>query len=807
VSVVASLLRAIDRADGEALVMHVGEKPYVVTANGHAELAAKPLTIPAMTGMLDQLLPLDSRHALDELGAVEYHLPPQPGAAPGTSYTVVAARGGDDIWIEVRRQLLEPEPDVAHVPAVQGVQAVPEPAVPAVHQVHAVHGGSALAVAVAEPDTYVLETSGPIVLEEPVPTGTVEIERDSRVHEPAPHAEPIVAVTPAPTAAPQAQAVEPQPVAFEPAYIAPVDELPGTPSAEASFGLYENHVIDDPHAFEFGEAPFGGSDEPHIHTLDARHAVSGDGPHAADVDRPYAITAHESVITADEPARIGVEEQAVTIEPVEAQVSSHPVEEDPITANEDEAFVIVAQRHEPVTDLPGTTEPDAGQSNTVSGHVAPVVEAAPQVAAVHPVPEAAPEHIRPVEAMPVHAAAVEAEPETPARVAPVCAAVPVQAAPAPEQAAAVRVDSVPVATQARGEGLPHLLQVAAAQGASVLYVAVQARPSLRVDGEIRVLEHETPLTEALLEEGLKAILPNGTAKAAGEVETCDVIGVGRVQCLSFRDHRGLGAMFKMLPARAISSEQMGLGAPIQALCTETEGLVLVAGARGAGKSTLVSALVDQINRTRRDHVITIEEQIQFVHENRQSFVSQREAREDEAFAEAVRSSLREGPDVLVVDPVASSEAAAFALHAAASGHLVIASITAPTTAGAVSRFMEFFGEDRAQALLTLSEHLRGVITQSLLRKTGGGRAAAREVLVNVPSVAALIAGARFDEVGSVLNGGRRVGMVPLNDALLALVQSGALDVREAYRKSPDQQEFVGQLDRAGLDTTFTERSA
>jgi twitching motility protein PilT len=359
----------------------------------------------------------------------------------------------------------------------------------------------------------------------------------------------------------------------------------------------------------------------------------------------------------------------------------------------------------------------------------------------------------------------------------------------------------------RGEGLPHLLQVAAAQGASVLYVAVQARPSLRVDGEIRVLEHETPLTEASLEAGLKTILPNGATIAAGELETCDVPGVGRVQCLSFRDHRGLGAMFKMLPARAISSEQMGLGAPIQALCTETEGLVLVAGGRGAGKSTLVAALVDQMNRTRRDHVITVEQQIQYVHDNRQSFVSQREAREDSEFAEAVRSALREGPDVLVVDHVASSEAATFALHAAASGHLVIASITAPTTAAAVSRFMEFFGEDRAQARITLSEHLRGVVTQTLLRKTGGGRAAAREVLVNVPSVAALIADGRFDELASVLNGGRRVGMVPLNDALLGLVQSGALDVREAYRKSPDQQELVGQLNRAGLDTTFAERLA
>jgi twitching motility protein PilT len=367
--------------------------------------------------------------------------------------------------------------------------------------------------------------------------------------------------------------------------------------------------------------------------------------------------------------------------------------------------------------------------------------------------------------------------------------------------------TVPPPSSPRGEGLPHLLQVAAAHGASVLYVAVQAKPSLRVDGEIRVLDHETPLSEALLEAGLKTILPNGAAVAVGEIDTCDVPGVGRVQCLSFRDHRGLGAMFKMLPARAISSEQMGLSAPIQSLCTETEGLVLVAGARGTGKSTLVAALVDQINRTRRDHVITVEQQIQFVHENRHSFVSQREARDDEAFAEAVRCALRESPDVLVVDQVASADTAEFALNAAAGGHLVVASITAATTSAALSRFMEFFGEERADARFTLSEHLRGVITQSLLRKAGGGRAAAREVLVNVPSVATLIADGQFEQLGPVLNGGRRVGMVPLNDALLALVQSGALDVREAYRKSPDQQELVGQLNRAGLDTTFAERLA
>jgi hypothetical protein len=191
-SVVLSLLRAIDRANGEALVMHVGEKPYVVTAAGHAELAAKALTIPAMTGMLDQLLPPETRQALDELGAVEYHLPPQPGSAPGACYSVVAARGGDDIWIEVRRRKAEPEPEpeVHHVPEAQQVQevrTVPEvvapvvPQVPSVQQVHGVHelhpAPAGIAVALAEPETYTLETSGPLALDE-LPTGVIEVVPD-----------------------------------------------------------------------------------------------------------------------------------------------------------------------------------------------------------------------------------------------------------------------------------------------------------------------------------------------------------------------------------------------------------------------------------------------------------------------------------------------------------------------------------------------------------------------------------------------------------------------------------------------------
>jgi len=666
--------------------MHVGEKPYVVTATGHAELASKALTIPAMTGMLDQLLPPESRQALEELGAVEYHLPEQEHA-PGMQYSVVAARGGDDIWIEVRRRKAEP----AHAPEPQAEYEV------ARHQPQANH--LRLSVPAGGVDRFPLETSGPVA-----------------VHEPP----DLLAVPP-----PESPAEEPPPLDLTTAE--PLPELDFVPPVAAP-------AEPEPEAEPAPELALAPEPVPPPDDWDMPIASEWEAP-AQEAAPPPAAAASETTVSSPE-------------SPGQPEAAAPPTE--------------------------------------------PVAEPGPSPAALE-------EDVHMFEHPQPRLHAVEPEREQPS-----------EAARRPASPAPSRFDRTyeePVTPAGRASGLSHLLQIAALQGASVLYVSAQARPSLRVDGEIRVLEHESPLTEAQLEEGLAAILPPGAQATPGDMQTCDVMGVGRVQVLGFRDHRGLGAMFRMLPARAITSEQMALGAPIQALCAETEGLLLLVGARSAGKSTLTASVVDQINRTRRDHVITIEQQIQFVHENRQSFVSQREARDEDAFAAAVRSALREAPDVLVIDPVASAETAALALQAASSGYFVIASITAPSTPAALARFIEFFGDGRNDARATLAEHLRGVVMQMLLRKTGGGRAAAREVLVNVPTVASMIAEGAFEQLPSVLNGGRRVGMVPLNDALLGLVQAGALDVRDAYRRSPDQAELLTMLKHAGLDTTFAERLA
>ena len=618
--------------------MHVGEKPYVVTASGHAELAANALTVAAMTGMLDQLLPAESRKTLNELGAVEYHLPPDP-VSPGTRYSVVAARGGNDIWIEVRRRTVAEEP-----------------------------------VSVAS------QQNGAVALEE---------------------------LPPAAESAP--------------------------PAGTDHYG-YEP-ALDEPEPPEFQDAePL---DEPAF-TSDL------DGHAAAPVEPPEAL---------ETPAG-GFELQPQT-------------EED--FYGTDRFLEDLGEPPVHFEDLPAafdfsdfTEEPEAAARSNVDEPAASAVD-------------------QPAPAVPLARVNVRLE------------------APAPA------LPPLPAVVRKHADPLHHLLYVAAGHGASALYVAPQAKPSLRVDGEIRVLD-EAPLTHDELERGLRALLQSaeGAPLPIGEIETREVDDVGRVQYLGFRDHRGIGAMFRMLPGRAISSEQAGLSGGIQALCTEPEGLLLVAGARSAGKSTLVAALVDQINRTRRDHVITVESEIQYVHGNRTSFVSQREARDDEGFAEAVRTAMREAPDVLVIDGAMNAGIAAMALQAAADGHLVIASVTAPTTAAALERFVELVG-DETDARALLSEHLRGVVMQALLRKTGGGRAAAREVLVNVPSVASLVASAHFDQIPTVLNSGRRVGMVPLNDALVGLVQSGALDVRQAYRKSPDPKELLDMLNAAGFDTTFAER--
>ncbi len=362
-------------------------------------------------------------------------------------------------------------------------------------------------------------------------------------------------------------------------------------------------------------------------------------------------------------------------------------------------------------------------------------------------------------------------------------------------------------------GLDRLLRLSAARGASTLYLSSQSRPSVRVDSELQTLEGEPILTSRDVESLLLTLMPERSHEAlrtgAATEWIVDIEDVGRVRCMSFRDHLGPGGVFRLMPTRSVSADQLGLPRVVQALAVEPEGLLLVAGPRSSGKRTLMAAFLDLINRTRRDHVISIEREINIAHERGTSFISQREVRgSDDEMLAAARAALREDPDVLIIEDLRTAALMSVALDAAQSGHLVIGGFSAHTATAAVDRIIDLYGpEQRRQVQLALADSLRGVVSQVLLKKKGGGRVAAREVLLNTPAVSSVIAEGKTSQLPMAIEGGRRYGMMPLNDALVGLVQQGVVDGREAYRYATDRAGLLALLARQGLDTSFVEKLA
>ena len=216
----------------------------------------------------------------------------------------------------------------------------------------------------------------------------------------------------------------------------------------------------------------------------------------------------------------------------------------------------------------------------------------------------------------------------------------------------VRPDTPARTAIPRLAGLDRLLRLASARGAEALYLLSNARPAIRVDGAMSALEGEAPLGPQDVESLMLDVWPGRGSDplSEGTEWICDIADVGRVRCLAFTDQRGPGGIFRMIPGKAVSAEQLGLTKEIQALCNEPEGLVIVTGPRASGKSTLLSAFVDVINRTRSDHVISLESQVKVVHESRSAVVSQREVRGGpEELLATLRAALRESPDVIVIE--------------------------------------------------------------------------------------------------------------------------------------------------------------
>ena len=357
--------------------------------------------------------------------------------------------------------------------------------------------------------------------------------------------------------------------------------------------------------------------------------------------------------------------------------------------------------------------------------------------------------------------------------------------------------------------LVELLRAAAAARASTVYAVVETRPMMRVEGQISLVGTHPSLAAGDVERFIFEFAPRDQVENPAPEWTCAVPGIGRVRCVTFHDHSGAGLILHLPTGDASTADQLGIPEELQALCAEADGLVVVAGPRSSGKSALLSVFVDLINRTRYDHVITIESQITKVHEKRLSFISQREVRGDgDAIAAAARAALREGPDVLVIEDLRAPEALTAALDAARAGRLVFGSISARTAPAAIERLIDAFPADRRpQVRASLAGSLRAVVAQLLVPKAAGGRTAAREVLLSSPPVRKLVLDGAIEQLPIAIESGRSLGMRTLVDSLGALVRDRIVDIADACACAPDRSALIAALERDGIDVTGVERRA
>jgi twitching motility protein PilT len=341
--------------------------------------------------------------------------------------------------------------------------------------------------------------------------------------------------------------------------------------------------------------------------------------------------------------------------------------------------------------------------------------------------------------------------------------------------------------------------------ASDLHMSATVPPLVRKDGEMRRL-HEAagPLSSDMIMRLLVEIMPSvNQAEFEARHDTdfaYEIAGLARFRANVFRDRQGAGAVFRVIPSNILTAEQLGLSSHILDLCKLTKGLVLVTGPTGSGKSTTLCAMIDYINRTRTDHIITIEDPIEFVHQNQKCLINQREVHNHtRSFQDALRAALREDPDVLLVGELRDHETIAIAIETAETGHLVFGTLHTTTAASTVDRVIDQFPADRqAQIRVMLSESLRGVIAQTLCRKVGGGRVAALEVLLTNGAISNLIREGKTFQIPSMMQVGRAQGMVSLNDALADLVKKGLVAPEEALLRA---------VDKAGLDTLLKRQPA
>jgi twitching motility protein PilT len=359
------------------------------------------------------------------------------------------------------------------------------------------------------------------------------------------------------------------------------------------------------------------------------------------------------------------------------------------------------------------------------------------------------------------------------------------------------------------ERIDKLLCMLVQGGGSDLHLRVGEPPIIRKSGEMTRIEGAKQ-TDAELELLIASIMPDRNRKEFAEHNDTDfayeIEGVARYRANVLKDRKGIAAVFRVIPTTIVTADQLGISPEVQKLCYLTKGLVLVTGPTGSGKSTTLCALIDLVNRSRSDHVITIEDPIEFVHENKGCIITQRQVGvHTDSFKSALRAALREDPDIILVGELRDLETVAIAIETAETGHLVFGTLHTTTAASTIDRLIDQFPADRQEQVRTmLSDSLKGVVSQVLCKKVGGGRVAAREILLVTPAVSNLIREGKTFQVPSIMQTSKRIGMVTMNDTLMGLVESKQVEPREAWMKSVDKPSFVAGLKAKGFDVSFAE---
>ncbi len=370
--------------------------------------------------------------------------------------------------------------------------------------------------------------------------------------------------------------------------------------------------------------------------------------------------------------------------------------------------------------------------------------------------------------------------------------------------------ATPTAHPATAEGplMERLFHDLVESGGSDLHLTTGAHPLMRVDGDLKELEGYDVLDAETTLRVLLEITPERNAKEFKETGDTDFAydleGLGRFRCNLFRDLKGPGGVSRIIPTGILTASDLGLSPAVRQLATLTKGLVLVTGPTGSGKSTTLAALIDLVNSDRHDHILTIEDPIEFVHPNKKCLVNQREVHiHTSGFQRALRAALREDPDVILIGELRDLETIAMAIETAETGHLVFGTLHTTSAVSTVDRMIDQFPADQqAQIRVMLSASLRGVIAQVLCKKIGGGRVAALEVLIVNSAVSNLIREGKTFQIPSIMQTGKKQGMMQLNDALFELVAKGLVEPHEAYLKTIDKGALAGKFEAEQIPTDF-----